>query len=244
MLESVFDGKGIGALPRMNNRVIAVCGIDTGVGKSVVTGLLAAFLAGQGRKVITQKPVQTGCAGRSEDILVHRRLMGTAWSDFDEQGLTCSYCLPFAGSPHLAAAMAGCRIEAAEIDRASEILAARHDYLLIEGAGGLLVPLSEELLQLDYFQKCGYPLLLVTTPRLGSINHTLLSLEVVKKRRVRLLGLVYNLHGENPVEIVRDSRRVMERALKNYGFSCPLVLLPDYHESRSVNWRSVVDGMV
>ena len=228
----------------MKNRVVAICGIDTGVGKSVVTGFLAAFLAGQGGKVITQKPVQTGCTGRPEDILLHRRLMGTAWSDFDEQGLTCSYCLPFAGSPHLAAAMAGCRIEAAEIDRASEILAAEHDYVLIEGAGGLLVPFNEDLLQLDYFQKCDYPIILVTTPHLGSINHTLLSLEAMKKRGVRLLGLVYNLYGDDPAQIVRDSRRVMERALKNYGFSCPLVLLPDYHESRSVNWRSVVDGMV
>ncbi len=224
----------------MNNRVIALCGIGTGVGKSVVTGLLAAFLARQGETVITQKPVQTGCAGRSEDILLHRKLMNVGWNEYDRQGLTCPYCLPFAGSPHLAAAMAGNRIEAAEIDRASGILAAEHDYLLIEGAGGLLVPLSEELIQVDYFHQRGYPIILVTTPRLGSINHTLLSLEALKMRKARLLGLVYNLYGDNPVEIVRDSRRVMERALKDYGFSCPILLLPDYHESRSINWRSVV----
>ncbi len=224
----------------MNTRVIALCGIDTGVGKSVVTGLLAAFLAGQGVTVITQKPVQTGCTGRPEDILLHRRLMDVGWNEYDQQGLTCPYCLPFAGSPHLAAAMAGNRIEAAKIDRASEILAAEHDYLLIEGAGGLLVPFSDELVQLDYFHQRGYPIILVTTPRLGSINHTLLSLEAIKIRGVRLLGLVYNLYGDNPVEIVRDSRRLMERALKDYGFSCPVLLLPDYHESRSTNWRSVV----
>ena len=227
----------------MHNRVIALCGIDTDVGKSVVTGLLAAFLAGQGKKVITQKPVQTGCTGRPGDILLHRRLMDVAWNDYDECGLTCSYCLPFAGSPHLAAQIAGCRVEIAEISRASEILAAEHDFLLIEGAGGLLVPLDGEMLQLDYFQDCGYPILLVTSPRLGSINHTLLSLEAIRRRGVRLLGLVYNLHGNNPVEIVRDSRQVMERALRDYGFSCPIVLLPDYHESRSVNWRPVVDAL-
>ena len=228
----------------MKNKVIALCGIDTDVGKSVVTGLLAAFLTGQGKKVITQKPVQTGCTGQPGDILLHRRLMDAAWNDYDERGLTCSYCLPFAGSPHLAARLAGCRIEAAEISRASQILAAEHDCLLIEGAGGLLVPLDNELLQIDYFQDCGYPILLVTTPRLGSINHTLLSLEAIRKRRVRLLGLVYNLYGDNPVEIVRDSRRVMKRALGNYGFSCPIVLLPDYRESRAVNWRPVVDALV
>ncbi len=225
----------------MDNKVIALCGIDTGVGKSVATGLLAAFLSGQGKKVITQKPVQTGDTGRPGDILLHRRLMDAAWNEYDERGLTCSYCLPFAGSPHLAAQIAGCRIEAAKISRASEILTAEHDCLLIEGAGGLLVPLNEDLLQLDYFQERGYPILLITTPRLGSINHTLLSLEAIRTRGIRLLGLVYNLYGDNPFEIVRDSRRMMERALREYGFSCPLLLMPDYHESRSLNWQPVVE---
>jgi dethiobiotin synthetase len=225
----------------MKNISIAVCGIDTGVGKSVATGLLAEFLSARGDSVITQKPVQTGCSDKPEDILLHRRLMGTFWNDYDEQGVTCSYCLPFPGSPHLAAELAGRRIEPSEISRASEALAADHDYLLIEGAGGLLVPFGEDLLQLDYFKQCGYPLILVTSPRLGSINHTLLALEAIRTRTMPLLGLVYNLYGENPLEIVRDSRRVMKRALLSYGFSCPILLLPDYHESRSVNWRPIFD---
>lgn len=228
----------------MKNRIIAVCGIDTGVGKSVVTGLLAAFLAEQGQRVITQKPVQTGCDSRPEDIVLHRSLMGTTWNDYDEQGLTCSYCFPFPGSPHLAAGLAGSRIEPVEISRATEILATEHDCLLIEGAGGLLVPLKNDLLQLDYFHQCGYPVILVTSARLGSINHTLLALEAIKMRGIPLLGLVYNVYGENPVEIVRDSKRVFERALLNYGFSCPLLLLPDFHESRSINWRSVFGSCV
>ncbi|HHD56598.1 MAG TPA: ATP-dependent dethiobiotin synthetase BioD [Desulfobulbaceae bacterium] len=227
----------------MKNISIAVCGIDTEVGKSVVTGLLAEFLRARGDSAITQKPVQTGCSGKPEDILLHRRLMATSWNDYDERGLTCSYCLPFPGSPHLAAELAGRQIEPSEINRASEALAADHDYLLIEGAGGLLVPLREDLLQLDYFHQCGYPIILVTMPRLGSINHTLLSLEAIKKRGVRLLGLVYNLYGDNPLEIVRDSRQVMERAVRTYGFSCPILLLPDYTESRSLNWQPVLDGL-
>ena len=226
----------------MKNISIAVCGIDTGVGKSVVTGLLAEFLLARGSSAITQKPVQTGCSGRPEDILLHRRLMATSWNDYDERGLTCSYCLPFPGSPHLAAELAGRQIEAAEINRASEVLAADHDCLLIEAAGGLLVPFSEDLLQLDYFHQCDYPVILVTSPRLGSINHTLLSLEAIKTRGMPLLGLVYNVYGENPVEIVRDSRRLMERALHDYDFTCPVLLLPDYRESRSVNWQPILDG--
>jgi len=226
----------------MKNRIIAVCGIDTGVGKSVTTGLLAEFLSGQGSRVITQKPVQTGCDGRPEDIVLHRRLMTSPWNEYDERGLTCSYCFPFTGSPHLAAKLADCHIEPSVITRASEALTADHDYLLIEGAGGLIVPLTDELFQLDYFARRGYPLILVTSPRLGSINHTLLALEAIRARRILLAGLVYNLHGDNPPEIVRDSRQVMAQAVCNCGFTCPILLMPDYHESRSINWQPILDG--
>ena len=82
---------------------LCICGIDTNIGKSVVTGLMARFLHEQGHKVITQKPVQTGCDGQSEDILTHRRLMETGWLEEDEQRLTCPYNFSFPGSPHLAA---------------------------------------------------------------------------------------------------------------------------------------------
>ena len=227
----------------MNNTTIAVCGIDTGVGKSVATGLLAGFLLGNNHSVITQKPVQTGCKGRAEDLLLHRKLMGTSWNEFDEEGLTCSYCFPFPASPHLAARLDGRTIEPAVISQASERLAAEHEFLLVEGAGGLLVPLSEKLLLLDYLQQCGYPLILVTSPRLGSINHTLLALEAIQSRDMHLLGLVYNLYGDNPVEIVRDSLQVFKRALADYGFGERILLLPDYTESRSVNWQPLLDGL-
>jgi dethiobiotin synthetase len=169
--------------------------------------------------------------------------MGTSWNDLDEQGTTCSYCLSFPASPHLAARLAGTTIQPEIIRRDSEILAAGHEFLLVEGAGGLLVPLSEELLLLDYLQQCGYPLILVTSPRLGSINHTLLALEAIKSRNINLLGLVYNLHGNNPLEIVRDSLQVFKQALLTYGFTCPTLLLPDYKETRAINWQPLLAGI-
>ena len=227
----------------MKNTTIAVCGIDTGVGKSVATGLLAGFLLEKNHSVITQKPVQTGCSGRAEDLLLHRKLMGIPWNEFDDQGLTCSYCLPYPASPHLAARLDGKTIEPSVISRASDSLAAAHDFLLVEGAGGLLVPLTEKLLLLDYLQQCGYPLILVTSPRLGSINHTLLALEAIQSRNIQLLGLVYNLYGDNPVEIVRDSLQVFKQALAAYGFDECVLLMPDSTESRSVNWQSLLDGL-
>jgi len=224
-----------------SNHPIAICGIDTGVGKSIVTGLLARHLLDRGKVIITQKLVQTGCSGRSEDILLHRRLMGADWHRLDEQKLTCPYCFPFPASPHLAAEQAGTEIDPAELDRATEALAVQVDQLIIEGAGGLLVPLTRSLLLLDYLAERSYPIILVSSPRLGSINHTLLCLEAIKNRNMQLSGLVYNLHGDHPREIVTDSLKMFKQFLIRYGLPEKVVLLPDINESRSTNWDILLD---
>jgi dethiobiotin synthetase len=218
---------------------IAVCGIDTGIGKSIVSGLLARYLLEQGKSTITLKLVQTGCTGRAEDILLHRKLMGLDWQAVDEQGLTCPYLFPLPASPHLAAEQAGTEIDPARLDQAADSLTSQFEQLLVESAGGLLVPITRSLLFLDYLQQRGWPLLLVTSPRLGSINHTLLSLEAIKQRGIKLLGLVYNLHGNHPPELVRDSLQVFQDALAKYGFPEKIVILPDLQESRSVNWGTL-----
>ena len=220
---------------------LVICGIDTGVGKSVVTGLLARYLIEQGRVVITQKPVQTGCKkDKPEDILLHRKIMGTDRLAPDEQGLTCSYCFPLPASPHLAAERSAEEIDPARLDRATDTLAGQVDQLLIEAAGGLLVPLTRNLLLLDYLRERSFPLILVTTPRLGSINHTLLCLEAIKQRDMELLGLVYNIYGkQHSPEIVSDSLSIFRKYLGHYGFPEKIVLLPDMKESCSVHWETL-----
>ena len=88
--------------------IVFVTGIDTGIGKSVATGLMARWLAQRGRTVITQKLVQTGCRGPvAEDIAVHRRLMGTGLLDVDRDGTTCPCIFAYPASPHLAARLEG-----------------------------------------------------------------------------------------------------------------------------------------
>jgi len=222
-------------------RPITICGIDTGVGKSIVTGMLARHLLKKSKVVITQKLVQTGCNGRSEDILVHRKLMGAQWHPLDEEKLTCPYCFPFPASPHLAAQMVGAQIDPATLERATETLTTKCDQLLIEGAGGLLVPLNRDLLLIDYLATHAYPVVLVTTPRLGSINHTLLCLEAMQHRNMQLLGLVYNLFGSHPREIVTESLQIFKQYLHHYGFEQRVLLLPDISESLSTNWDILLD---
>lgn len=220
---------------------LCLCGIDTGIGKSVATGLMARHLLEQDQRAITQKLVQTGCSGRPEDIVAHRRLMETGWLDEDEQGLTCPCCFSFPGSPHLAARLAGKTIDPARITAATRQLQKKFHWTLLEGAGGLLVPLTDNLTQLDYLASQHYPLVLVTSPRLGSINHTLMSLEILRARNVRLAGLVYNLIAGGPDEIVRDSLLVFSGALRQHGFADNIVTLPPWPHPRRIEWQRLLD---
>ncbi len=219
---------------------IAVGGIDTDIGKSYVTGLFARYLLSQGKNVTTLKLVQTGCSEVSDDIRLHRQLMGQSLTDFDRAGTTCPYVFPYPASPLLSARMVGQVIEAEVLDQAMAKLQAQYEWLLVEGAGGLLVPLNDHLLLLDYLAAQNIPLLLVTSPRLGSINHTRLSLEAIRSRRIPLLGLVYNLYGDHPRERVQDTLQECRKALAAYGFKDHVVIVPDSRESTAAAWQVLV----
>ncbi|NTV98691.1 MAG: ATP-dependent dethiobiotin synthetase BioD [Chlorobiaceae bacterium] len=207
----------------MKGAVIAVSGIDTGVGKTFVTGRLAAALIAEGRKVITQKIVQTGTAGIPEDIREHRRLMGSPLLDADREGLTCPYIFSYPSSPHLAARLEGREIDIMNIRRATFALQRQYEIVILEGAGGLMVPLTGELLFADYLRDAGYPLLLVTLPRLGSINHTLLSIEACMKRGIPLKAVIYNRFEDPGEPISGETKEVIMRWLGRWGFSTPVI---------------------
>ena len=207
----------------MSGIVLAVSGIDTGVGKTYVTGMLARTLLQQGKKVITQKIVQTGCEGMAEDILEHRRLMGIGVQEPDREGLTCPSVFRYPASPHLSARLEGTEVDLHRIRHATHALQQRYDLVLLEGVGGLLVPLTPDLLFADYIRDAGYELLLVTSPRLGSINHTLLSNEACQNRGVGLRGVIYNCFQETDKLIANDTREVIGRYLVKAGCAAPII---------------------
>lgn len=192
----------------MKGEVIFVGGIDTEIGKTVVTGWLARQWLDEGVDVITQKLVQTGCVGVSDDILLHRRIMGCGLFDEDHGGDTMPALYRYPASPHLAARLEGRALDLDAIDSATTRLRQRHERVLVEGAGGLMVPLTEQLLTIDYVARRGWPLLLVTSGRLGSINHTLLSLEAVAARGIALHGIAWNSRDDGSDEVIAaESRR-------------------------------------
>ena len=193
-----------------------ITGIDTDAGKSIVTGAMGRYLKEKGENVITQKMTQTGCEGISEDILTHRRLMKMNLLPEDINGLTCPYVFHFPSSPHLAARLSNSTIDTSKINEATDELAKRFEKVLVEGAGGLMVPLNDEILLIDYLKERNYPIVLVTSAKVGSINHTLMSLEACKTRQLNVIGLVFNHINSNNKIIAEDSLSVFRKRLSAY----------------------------
>lgn len=192
-------------------QILFVSGIDTDVGKTIATGFYANRLAAQGRTVITQKLVQTGCSGIADDIQTHRKLQHLPLQQCDLDGTTCRYVFDYPCSPHLAARLAQTEINLAQITADTQTLAQDYDVVLIEGAGGLAVPFNEKLTALDYLQQQGYPLILVTSGKLGSINHTLLSLEVCQQRSIALHALIYNHYPQIDPIIENETKAYLQQ---------------------------------
>lgn len=212
----------------MEQHVFFVSGIDTNIGKSYATAYLARLWNAQGRRTITQKFIQTGNPeGYSEDIELHRRLMGTGYLPEDEQGITRPEIFSYPASPHLAARIDGRAIDFGKIKRATEVLAARYDAVLVEGAGGLMVPLTDELLTIDYIRESGYPLVFVTSGRLGSINHTLLSFEAIACRGIKLHTVMYNLFPEEEDKVIQaDTKAYICRYIERHFPETEFVEVP------------------
>lgn len=191
----------------MKGQVVFVSGIDTEIGKTVVTGWLARQWRDEGVDVITQKLVQTGCVGASDDILLHRRIMGCGLFDEDRDGHTMPALYAYPASPHLAARLEGRALDLDAIAAATARLRARYRTVLVEGAGGLMVPLTEQLLTIDYVARQSWPVILVTSGRLGSINHTLLSLEAIAARGIALHGIAWNGRDDGNDEVIAAESR-------------------------------------
>ena len=200
------------------DNIIFVSGIDTGVGKSFATGYIAKEWNAKGIRTITQKFIQTGNEDISEDIEIHRKIAGTGFLPEDESKLTMPEIFSYPCSPHLAAEIDGRPIDFSKIEKAAEILAGQYDRVLQEGAGGLMVPLTRDLLTIDYVRNRQLPLILVTSGKLGSINHTLLSLEAIKSRGIRLHSLVFNMYPEEEDTTISDDTQAYLKNVLATGF--------------------------
>lgn len=157
-----------------------VTGTDTGIGKTVVSAVLTV-----GLKACYWKPVQSGLTEETDTQWI-KRITGLPESHFMDE----AYKLQSPLSPHASAAIDGIRIEMKALSLPSVFLGC--NALIVEGAGGVMVPLNESHFMLDLMKQMGFPVLLVARSGLGTINHTLLSLEQLRRNRVEVAGVVLN----------------------------------------------------
>ena len=206
-----------------SKKVYFITGIDTDAGKSIVTGVLARDMRARGERAITQKFIQTGNTGISEDIELHRRIMGIPLQSEDLDGTTCPIIFTYPASPQLAAEIDNREIDLSLVEKSTGKLLESYDTVLLEGAGGLFVPLTDTYSTIDYIADHRLPVILVTSPRLGSINHTVLSLEACRSRNIEVVELVYNLYPPTSREMTEDTRRYLKQYLNrtypNAGFT-------------------------
>jgi len=204
---------------------VFVTGTGTEVGKTVVAAAIAHALAEEGRRVAVFKPVVTGldelAAGGPKnstagDLSAHPRSnVGDhqllRWAAGSEQGddeiAPYRYGPPM--SPHLAAELAGERIEPERLIAAARRVAAEHDVLVCEGVGGLLVPLTAGYLVRDLAAELGLPTVVAASPGLGTINHTLLTLEAARAAGLGVNAVVLTPWPARPTAIEESNRETI-----------------------------------
>lgn len=188
---------------------IFVAGTDTNVGKTHVCGLLLDFLRKNGSDAGYQKWVATGPEFPPADLAECLRMAGLPL----EPALVSSqvvYHFALPASPHLAAEQAGEIVDPDLIRVRYQEMRARHELLIVEGVGGLMVPLNRELLLVDLLKELRIPALVVAKSGLGTINHTLLSLEALRRRDIPVLGVVFSdATDEEDEQLVADNMRTI-----------------------------------
>jgi dethiobiotin synthetase len=200
-----------------------ITGTDTGVGKTQVTAVLAVALRARGLRVGVMKPAETGCPveqGRlmPQDSIFLRQISGC----HAPQELVTPYTFLEPLAPAIAAEHEGREIDLAHLVNCYETLARDYDIVLVEGAGGLLVPLTQQESFLDLAARLDLPLLVVARNILGTINHTALTVSVAAQR-CRVLGIVLNVLAP---EIEDESQASNVEALQRWGRAPLLGVLP------------------
>jgi dethiobiotin synthetase len=188
-------------------RGLFVTGTDTGVGKSVLAASVCAALAARGERVAAFKPVVTGLDDEPGEFGHDHELLAAAANAGQAPEDVAPYRFGPPLSPHLAAELAGERIEPARLLEAARA----HEPLVCEGVGGLMVPITTGYLVRDLAVDLALPVVVAARTGLGTINHTLLTVEAARTAGLRVAGVVMTLWPEEPAEIECSNRETIER---------------------------------
>lgn len=220
-----------------------ITGAGTSVGKTIVCAGLLRKLSRQGRGVAI-KPVQTGCERigdnwRAPDLELWRR---ASFSLPAPPELYCHVCLGRPASPHLAAALEGLTIDTEDLATAVEAKLQVHPWAIVEGAGGLLTPITHAFTILDLIVRLNLPVLLVVDNRLGAINNALLSLQALRQAGASVLGMVFNetspCRDELEEQIRGDNRRTIQE-LGNISILAEIPHIFDFSADNPAHWEQI-----
>jgi dethiobiotin synthetase len=206
----------------MAERGVFVTGTGTEVGKTVVAATLAHTLAAEGQTVAVFKPCVTGLEEypadgpgsgpglhKSARGLPDHALLRLAAGSTQSDAEIAPYRYDPPASPHLAAAMAGEEIDPERLRSAAQAAGKAADVLVCEGVGGLMVPLSPTYLVRDLAAGLGFPLMIVASPGLGTINHTLLTIAAARAAGLEVAAVVLTPWPPEPTEVERSNRETI-----------------------------------
>jgi dethiobiotin synthetase len=195
---------------------IFITGTDTEVGKTIVSAAIILALRKAGVDAVYMKPVQTGCRKRGRQLIASDletvcKLAGIHPSAKEKQLMApCRFARTC--SPHLAAGLEKRTIRLSRIMQSFSTLKRRHGFVVVEGAGGILVPLSEKHTMLDLMRVLALPVIIVARPGLGTINHTLLTIRELRRAGVQIRGIILSYAVKaSKTYIENDNRRMIEK---------------------------------
>lgn len=189
---------------------VFVTGTDTGVGKTVVAGALAGALCWRGIDVGVMKPIQCGLTRtRRGPVATDARFLLEAAGLDDPLDLVCPHQLEAPLAPLVAAAQAGIELELQELVEDLRRVRDRHEFVVVEGIGGLAAPIAEELLVGDLAAAYGFPLIVVARPGLGTLSHTMLTVEFARQRQLEVLGVILCWSGPGEAGLAERTNPVV-----------------------------------
>ena len=218
-----------------------VIGTDTGVGKTVITGAIAAYLFDKGFKVGVMKPAESGCRIENGKLIpddtIYIKKMSSCTLSID---IINPYRFKLPLAPKIAAELEGKEIKEEELIKKFQIIKKGHDLILVEGAGGLFVPIYENKFNSHLISKLSLPIIIVSRGSLGTINHTLLTVKQAQYFKIKILGVIINY--KDPVESIAD--RTNPEVLKKYLNVPILGVFPYIGSKKNINSKEYLIKLV
>lgn len=202
-----------------------ITGTDTEIGKTMIAGAIADWFRRHGAKVAVCKPAASGCVRRREGLVSEDAefLAHCADTPFPLD-LVCPQRFLEPLTPAIAAERAGTRLDWSAIQRSLDLMSRSSDLMIVEGVGGLMAPMDDRYTVLDIIQWLKLPAVVVARPNLGTINHTLLTVNTLRAHNVPVAGVVINRY---PADTPPPAEETNPRAIERWGKVKVLCLVPD-----------------